>query len=84
MEKSIQKDGSQKPWKAKVLEGIQNGKDIIEIMNELQMFPYGFCLLNIIREFKADGVSKEMLERLIEEAKPEIGEKCAENFKKEI
>lgn len=73
-----------KLWKVKVVEGIRNGKNIIEIMDELKMFPYGLCLLNIIRELKADGIPKEILERVIEQAKPEIGEKFTENLKKEI
>ena len=84
MERFSQKNGIRKPWKAKVLEGIDNGKDIIQIMDELGITPYGFGLLNIIKELKADGVPREVLERLIEEAKPEIGDNCAELFKKEI
>jgi hypothetical protein len=84
MEKISQKNGMQKPWKTKVLEGIANGKDIIQIMDELQITPYGFGLLNILRELKNDGLPRETLEKLIEQAKPEIGERCAENFKKEI
>jgi hypothetical protein len=84
MEKISPKNGMQKPWKAKVIEGIHNGKNLIEIMNDLQMFPYGFCLLNILQELKADGFPKEMLERLIEQAKPAIGEKRAKLFKREI
>ena len=84
MEKISQKNGAQKPWKTKLLEGIASGKDIIQIMDELQIRPYGFGLLNILRELKADGVPRETLERLIEEARPEIGDSSAENFKKEI
>lgn len=84
MEGFSQKNGIRKPWKAKLLEGIANGKDIIQIMDELGITPYGFGLLNIIKELKADGVPREVLERLIEEAKPEIGDNCAELFKKEI
>jgi len=84
MERFSQKNGIRKPWKAKLLEGIANGKDIIQIMDELGITPYGFGLLNIIKELKADGVPREVLERLIEEAKPEIGDNCAELFKKEI
>ena len=84
MERFSQKNGIRKPWKAKVLEGIDNGKDIIQIMDELGITPYGFGLLNIIKELKADGVPREVLERLIEEAKPEIGDNCAVLFKKEI
>ena len=53
-------------------------------MDELGITPYGFGLLNIIKELKADGVPREVLKRLIEEARPEIGDNCAENFKKEI
>ena len=84
MGRIIQKNGMQKSWKAKLLEGIANGKDIIQIMDELGITPYGFGLLNIIKELKADGVPREVLERLIEEAKPEIGDNCAVLFKKEI
>lgn len=80
----IGKDGLEKPWKAKVIKGINDGKDIIQIMDELKMTPYGFCLLNILPELKNDGFPKEDLEKLIEQAKPEIGDKCAELFKKEI
>ena len=79
-----QKNGIGKPWKAKLLEGIANGKDIIQIMDELGITPYGFGLLNILRELKNDGFSREALEKLIEQAKLEIGERCAELFKKEI
>jgi len=84
MKESTQKNGRQKPWKEKLLEGIDSGKDIIQIMDELGITPYGFGLLNIIKELKADGVPREVLERLIEEARPEIGDNCAEIFKKEI
>jgi len=84
MERFSQKNGIRKPLKAKVLEGIDNGKDIIQIMDELEITPYGFGLLNIIKELKADGVPREVLERLIEEAKPEIGDNCAVLLKKEI
>jgi hypothetical protein len=84
MEKISQKNGMQKPWKIKVLEGIANGKDIIQIMDELQITPYGFGLLNILRELKKDGFSRETLKKLIKQAKPEIGERCAEIFEKEI
>jgi len=84
MERFSQKNGIRKPWKAKVLEGIDNGKDIIQIMDELEITPYGFGLLNILAELKADSASRELLERLIEEARLEIGDKCAELFKKEI
>jgi hypothetical protein len=84
MERSSQKNGIRKPWKAKLLEGINSGKDIIRIMDELGITPYGFGLLNILRELKNDGFSKEDLEKLIEQAKPEIGERCAEIFNKEI
>jgi len=84
MEGFSQKNGIRKPWKAKVLEGIDNGKDIIQIMDELEITPYGFGLLNILAELKADSASRELLERLIEEARLEIGDKCAELFKKEI
>ncbi|PIY90886.1 MAG: hypothetical protein COY72_01080, partial [Candidatus Nealsonbacteria bacterium CG_4_10_14_0_8_um_filter_35_10] len=83
MERFSQKNGIRKPWKAKVLEGIDNGKDIIQIMDELEITPYGFGLLNILAELKADSASRELLERLIEEARLEIGDKCAELFKKE-
>jgi len=84
MERFSQKNGIRKPLKAKVLEGIDNGKDIIQIMDELEITPYGFGLLNILAELKADSASRELLERLIEEARLEIGDKCAELFKKEI
>ena len=84
MERFSQKNGIRKPWKAKLLEGIDNGKDIIQIMDELEITPYGFGLLNILAELKADSASRELLERLIEEARLEIGDKCAELFKKEI
>jgi hypothetical protein len=84
MKGSSQKNGIRKPWKAKLLEDIANGKDIIQIMDKLGITPYGFGLLNILRELKTDGFSKEDLEKLIEQAKPEIGERCAEIFKKEI
>lgn len=84
MERFSQKNGIRKPWKAKLLEGIANGKDIIQIMDELEITPYGFGLLNILAELKADSASRELLERLIEEARLEIGDKCAELFKKEI
>ncbi|PIZ49516.1 hypothetical protein COY29_01680 [Candidatus Woesebacteria bacterium CG_4_10_14_0_2_um_filter_39_14] len=84
MGRIIQKNGMQKSWKAKLLEGIANGKDIIQIMDELEITPYGFGLLNILAELKADSASRELLERLIEEARLEIGDKCAELFKKEI
>jgi len=84
MEKISQKNGMQKPWKIKVLEGIANGKDIIQIMDELRITPYGFGLLNILRELKNDGFPRETLEKLIEQAKLEIGGRCAELFKKEI
>jgi len=53
-------------------------------MDELEITPYGFGLLNILAELKADSASRELLERLIEEARLEIGDKCAELFKKEI
>jgi hypothetical protein len=84
MEKISPKNGTQKPWKAKVIEGIQNGENIIKIMNRLGINPYGFGLLNILRELKEDGVPREKLEEIIEQAKPAIGEKRAELFKKEI
>ena len=84
MKKISQKNGMQKPWKAKLLEGIANGKDIIQIMDELGITPYGFGLLNILRELKNDGFPRETLEKFIGQAKPEIGERCAELFKKEI
>lgn len=84
MEGFSQKNGIRKPWKAKLLEGIANGKDIIRIMDELGITPYGFGLLNILNELKNEGFSKEDLEKLIEQAKPEIGERCAEIFNKEI
>jgi len=41
MERFSQKNGIRKPLKAKVLEGIDNGKDIIQIMDELEITPYG-------------------------------------------
>jgi len=84
MERFSQKNGIRKPWKAKVLEGIDNGKDIIQIMDELEITPYGFGLLNILRELKNDGFPRETLIKLIEQAKPEIGDNCAVLFKKEI
>jgi hypothetical protein len=84
MEKISPKNGTQKPWKAKVIEGIKNGKDIVQVMDELKITPYGFGLLNILRELKEDGVPREKLEEIIEQAKPAIGEKRAELFKKEI
>ena len=84
MEKISLKNGMQKPWKAKVIEGIQNGENIIKIMNRLGINPYGFGLLNILKELKEDGVPREKLEEIIEQAKPVIGEKRAKLFKREI
>ena len=84
MKESAQKNGRQKSWKEKLIEGIDSGKDIIQIMDELRITPYGFCLLNVLQELKKDGVSREVLKRIIEQAKPEIGERSAEIFKKEI
>jgi hypothetical protein len=83
MEKISPKNGMQKPWKAKVIEGIQNGENIIKIMNRLGINPYGFGLLNILKELKGS-VPREKLEEIIEQAKPVIGEKRAKLFKREI
>jgi hypothetical protein len=73
-----------KSWKEKLIEEIRKGKDIIEIMNKLKLFPYRFCLLHIVRVLKTEGFSKRELEKIIEQAKPAVGKKFVENLKKEI
>jgi len=73
-----------KSWKEKLIEELRKGKNIIEIMNKLKLFPYGFCLLSILPILKEEGFSMEELEEIIDQAKSVIGEKFAENLKKEI
>lgn len=61
-------------WRLRLLKALAQRKNLIQIINELELNPYGFTCLHILTNLKELGFPKGFLEELIEKAKPEIGE----------
>lgn len=64
-------------WWIKFLQGLADGKSIIQMLDELEIIPYGVGILNVTERLQLHGFPKEFLQGLNIEAEQQLAKnKC--------